>query len=343
MKEKFLEYAVCPACRGRLRLGARRSDGIAGEIRSGALECEPCGLEYPIRDYIPRFLASDNYASSFGLEWKLHARTQLDTSTQTSITRERFYRTTRWPDRLAGQRVLEAGCGAGRFTEIALRAGCELVSFDLSDAVEACLDNHGLVNSWHLFQGDLHHLPLKHALFDRVFCLGVLQHCPRPGAAFEALLPALRPGGALAIDVYERTFKAYLAPRSWLRLITRRIPPALTYRLVKHAVPRLLPAKTWLRKRVPGLGRYLAAMIPIISYEGVLPLSAQQLLEWSILDTFDALSPRYEHRVSEDTVRGWFWEAGLVDVSVERAQGLIIGRGAKHAEARPPALEPVAV
>lgn len=342
MKEAFLEYAACPACRGPLRLGRGRSDGVAGEIRSGALECGACRVEYPVRNYIPRFVSSDNYASSFGLEWRLHARTQLDSLTGASLTRERFHRTTRWPDCLAGQRVLEAGCGAGRFTEIALQAGCELVSFDLSEAVEACLDNHGLVRSWHLFQGDLHSLPLKHALFDRAFCLGVLQHCPRPRAAFEALLPVLRPGGALAIDVYEKTTKAYVTPRFWLRFITRRISPALTYRVVRRAVPKLLPARRWLRERVPLLGKYLAAMVPIISYDGVLLLSREQQVEWSILDTFDALSPRHEHRVSEEAVRAWFGRGGLTDTGVERADGLIIGRGTKAAESRRSTPEPVA-
>lgn len=330
MKDTFLRYAVCPSCRSSLRLG-RRVDGVAGEIRSGCLQCKACDAVYPIRNYIPRFVSSTNYAASFGLEWKRHARTQLDSVNGTSVTRERFQRATRWPADLAGARVLEAGCGAGRFTEVALQAGCELVSFDLSDAVEACLDNHGLRPAWHIFQGDLHHLPLSDALFDRVFCFGVLQHCPNPSRAFGALLPALRPGGTISIDVYERTAKLYATPRFWLRLLTRRMPPSSTYSTIERAVPRLLPVKTWLRQRVPAVGRYMAAMVPVISYEGVLPLPTEYFVEWSILDTFDSLAPRYERRASARAVRAWFQRAGLADTSIEASGGLIIARGTKAA------------
>lgn len=340
MKERFLEYAVCPECRGELRIGGGRTDGVGGEIRTGTLDCQACRVRYPIRNYIPRFAPTDNYARSFGFEWTRHARTQLDKFNGTSITRDRFRRTTRWPDRLDGQRILEAGCGAGRFTEIALSTGGELISFDLSEAVEACLDNHGLIPSWHLFQGDIHRLPLKHALFDRVFCFGVLQHCPDPAAAFQALVPALRPGGEVAIDVYEKTAKVYLTPRFWLRLVTSRLRPEVTYAWVQRGVPRLLPLKTWLGRRVPGVGRYLAAMTPVISYDGVLPLSGGQLREWAVLDTFDMLSPRYENRVSQQDVREWFRRARLARASVERAGTVIVGRGVKPTPIGVPSREP---
>ena len=38
---------------------------------------------------------------------------------------------------LIPNKICEVGCGAGRFTEIMLEAGAEIVSIDLSDAVEA--------------------------------------------------------------------------------------------------------------------------------------------------------------------------------------------------------------
>jgi hypothetical protein len=57
-----------------------------------------------------------------------------------------------------------------------------------------------------------------------------------------------------------------------------------------------------------------------------LPLSASQLKEWAILDTFDMLAPAYDHPQSVPTLSSWFHEAGLADVEVFR-QGLVIGRG----------------
>ena len=324
MKETLLEYLVCPSCRGPLSSGLPRVFGVGGEIRSGVLDCPSCRLEYPVRNYIPRFVPTKNDADSFGVEWKRHPLTQVDRANGTGITRERFYHTTGWPDRLDGQRVLEAGCGSGRFTEIALATGCELVSFDLSEAIDVCLENHGLAPSLHLFQADICRIPLRSGIFDRVFCLGVLQHCPNVSVAFQALLPPLRAGGSLAIDVYEKTFKVFVTPRFWLRLVTSRMRPESLYSLVTGWVPRLLPVKTWLKERVPGIGKYLHIMIPVAYHKGLHPLPESQLLEWSILDTFDMFSPRYENRVANAEVREWFGRAGLVRYTVGRTPHGII-------------------
>lgn len=332
MKERFLNYIVCPACHGRLSLASKQT-GVRGEIRSGNLDCSHCRIEYPIRNYIPRFVPTDNYANSFGLEWKRHARTQLDTYSGVDITKQRFLRTTAWPNRMEGELILEAGCGAGRFTEVVLETAAELVSFDLSEAVESCLENQKLPDRLHLFQGDIYHLPLQNSLFDKVFCLGVLQHCPDVPAAFQNLLPPLKPGGELAIDIYECDFKIFLVPRFWLRLVTSRMRPELLYSIVERSVPRLLPVKTWLKERVPLIGRYLAVAIPIAYYKGVLPLSEKQLVEWSVLDTFDILAPRYENRAGLAQVRTWFTEAGLANIRVDWGGNGIIGLGLKPLEA----------
>lgn len=51
-------------------------------------------------------------------------------------------RLTGWPTHLEGQVILEAGCGAGHFTQIALETAAE--SFRLSLAIEvAARDNAG--------------------------------------------------------------------------------------------------------------------------------------------------------------------------------------------------------
>jgi 2-polyprenyl-3-methyl-5-hydroxy-6-metoxy-1,4-benzoquinol methylase/uncharacterized protein YbaR (Trm112 family) len=326
VKRELLRWLACPACGGALEIRAGAVTGVRGEIRSAALGCRRCRSVVPVRDYIPRFVGSDNYAASFGYEWRRHARTQLDSASGTSLSRDRFFRTTGWPSRMAGERVLEVGCGAGRFSEVALATGCELTSVDISEAVDVALENHGLHPSWHPVQADVYRLPFRARSFDRVFCLGVLQHCPDVDAAFPPLAERLQDGGSIAIDVYERTLKVYATPRFWLRLVTSRMRPEQLYRAVARAVPVLRPARRFIRERIPG-GRYLAALIPVAYYDGILPLSDAQLEEWSILDTFDILSPRHEHRVGLARVRGWFEDAGLeVDVVAFGGNG-IVGTG----------------
>ena len=80
-------------------------------------------------------------------------------------------------------------------------------------------------------------------------------------------------------------------------------------------MPRWLPVDTRLA-RVPKLGRFLTAVVPCWNYTGLLPLERDELVAWAVLDTFDALSPRYDEAQTLETVQGWVRESGLVDADV---------------------------
>ncbi|MBA2432681.1 MAG: methyltransferase domain-containing protein [Chthoniobacterales bacterium] len=93
---------------------------------------------------VPRFVEPDNYASSFGLQWNRHSAVQLDSRNGTRFSRERFYSITEWnPAELKDRLVLDIGCGAGRFAEVALSDGAEVIAVDLSSAVDAAYHNLG--------------------------------------------------------------------------------------------------------------------------------------------------------------------------------------------------------
>ena len=196
---------------------------------------------------------------------------------------------------------MEAGCGAGRFTQIALETGAEVFSFDLTNAVDANQENNGQSQNLSLFQADLYHIPLKRETFDKIFCFGTLQHCPDPRTAFLSLLPYLKSGGEVVIDVYRtRLFRSILLPKSWI-----------------------------LRERIPALGRVAGAFIPVPNYKGQYPLSDAQLVEWATLDTFDMLGPTHVNSQNIQDVRNWFGQAGLQNVQVSYGPNGIIGRGTK--------------
>lgn len=319
MKTSIAHLLACPSCRGPLAPGgARRDDELA---------CRDCARTYPVVREVPRFVSPENYASSFGFQWQLHARTQLDSHNGTGISAQRFFRETRWPEDLTGQRVLEVGCGSGRFSEVVLATGASCFSIDYSLAVDACWANCGAHPRLHVFQADLFHLPFRRGLFDRIFCFGVLQHTPEPARAFASLLPYLKEGGSIAVDAYAWPF-AYLHPRHLLRPVTRHLPADRLYRSVERWVPRLLPISRAL-KRLPAIGPAAARLVPVANYEGVLPLSEEQLQEWAVLDTFDWLSPRFEQPQRAGQLRRWLRDGSLCDVEVERLRGLYVGRGRK--------------
>ncbi|MEP6763878.1 MAG: class I SAM-dependent methyltransferase [Gemmatimonadaceae bacterium] len=289
------------------------------------------GARYAITRGIPRFVPADNYATGFGLQWNHFRRTQLDSFSGHSITHDRFYRFTGFtPQELRGKRVLDVGCGAGRFAEIALAAGAHVVALDYSSAVDACGTNHADKPQLDVVQGDVYALPFEFASFDFVYCLGVLQHTPNVHAAFAALPAMLKPGAKLAIDLYPKLLRNALWPKYWLRPITRRMDAGKLFSLVERMVPVLLPISLAVG-RLPVVGQQLRKFLPVVNYEGVLPLSPSQVKEWAVLDTFDMLAPAYDNPQNVETVREWFNAAGLVNVLVKR-MGFVIGRGEAKAQ-----------
>jgi SAM-dependent methyltransferase len=271
----------------------------------------------PTRNGIPRYVDDVDYAASFGEQWHRYRRVQLDSALGRSLSRDRLFRGTGWtPQELAGELVLEVGCGAGRFTEVLLEAGARVVAVDASSAVEACRETCGDHPRLAIVQADLHELPFRAAAFDRVFCYGVLQHTPDPERAFRALVEQVRPGGLVAADVYRHKefIDRWAAKRLW-RPLTRRMPPNLLRRIIEWYIPRWLPIDNRLNS-VPRLGRFLVAVVPCWNPRGLFDLTWDEEVAWTVLDTFDALAPRYDNPQSLEAVTAWCERAGLVDASV---------------------------
>ena len=311
-----LDEYVCPACRAP----SLRADGAA-------LRCAGCGAAYLVTYGIPRFVAVKNYSSSFGLQWNRHRRTQLDSYVGKPISENRLFATTGWPQKMPGARVLEAGSGAGRFTEILCRTGATVYSFDYSSAVDANAMNNGACPNLRLFQGDILAIPLPEASFDHVLCLGVLQHTPDPKRSFLSLARYVSTGGDIVIDVYRRSVAALLQWKYVLRPLTRRIQAEKLYRCIEAIVPPLVGPTRWLRRVA---GRAGARLSPIVEYSH-LGLTPAQNVEWAVLDTFDMYAPAYDRPQTAAEVRRWFAEAGLAEAEVFNGPNGIVGRGRRPA------------
>jgi len=293
--------------------------------RESDLVCQSCQAQYPVIDGIPRFIQGEDYGESFGFQWRKHYSTQLDSYSGLPISRNRFFSSTKWDTLLDGQKVLEAGSGAGRFTEILLSTGAEVYTFDLSRAVEANHRNNGNNPRLHLFQASIYDIPLPQGSFDKVLCLGVLQHTPDPKQAFFSLVSFVKPGGEIVIDVYKKTISSFFQWKYLLRPILKRCPSKILYRGIRASVAILLPLAIAAGKVFGSLG---ARLFPISSYPRLgLPYALHK--EWSILDTFDMYSPTYDFPQTLRSVRRWLEEAGLQVLHVEFGANGIVARGCK--------------
>ena len=300
---------------------------VSNDGSSAKLICASCGAEYPVLDGIPRFVDNDNYSESFGYQWNVHIKTQLDSYTGLPISRDRLYAATGWVDSPLDDDavVLEAGSGAGRFTEVLVKSGADIYSFDYSRAVDANKTNNGTAENLTLFQGNIFNIPFDDCTFDHVLCLGVIQHTPDPKAAFYSLASKVKPGGKLYIDVYTRSWYHILHWKYILRPLTKRMNRKKLYNIVATVTPRLVPLSRLLRKL---FGRFGSRLVPIVQFSH-LGLNEDVNNEWAILDTFDMYSPAHDHPQSLSTIQSWFDDLGFIDTKVWYGDNGVVGRGTK--------------
>jgi SAM-dependent methyltransferase len=326
MKSEYIKYLVCPKCGSDLEFKEIKKE-ISGRIESGLIVCSKCSAVYEIVNFIPRFVPKENYASSFGLEWNIHSKTQYDSYSGINCSEKRFFEETGWPRNLKGQIILEAGSGSGRFTEQAASTGALVISADYSNAVESNYKSNGNKDNVFIVQADIYSLPFRKQSFDKLLCIGVIQHTPDPYKTFMSLPQFLKAGGKLTIDVYKKNFSVYLTIKYYIRPFTKKMDAGKLYSRTKKYVDFMWPIASIFR-RIPKIGTKINWVLCVADYSQ-LGLKGQILKEWAYLDTFDMLSPRYDYPQTIKTVRKWLQDAGLSDIDVRCGYNGIEARGTK--------------
>ncbi len=326
MIKEILTLLVCPKSGQNLFL----KDEITkdGRIQSGNLVSEDGKIKYEIINFIPRFVEKGNYADNFGMQWNKFRKTQLDSFSKVPISEDRFWKSTGWKNEsLKENIILDAGCGSGRFSEIALKAGAKIIAIDYSNAVDAAYKNLGENKNFNVIQADLFNLPFKKNTFDKVFCFGVLQHTPKPSEGIVSLSKVLKIKGKICVDIYWKRFRSLLHVKYLLRPFTKRMNKEKLLKIIIFLAPFLLMLSSFLLK-IPLLGKYLYRLVPFANYKEIYPLNNSQLLEWGILDTFDMLSPTYDNPQSQKTLINWLKDEGFEDTSSIHST-LLAARGTK--------------
>jgi SAM-dependent methyltransferase len=299
MKPRLLDLVVCPACKGELSL--RPDEASGNDITSGMLTCSACRGGFPIVGGIPRFVAQDSYAASFGDEWHRFRTVQLDSANGTTESEDGFrLKTGLGPADVRGRLVLDAGVGAGRYAEVMARWGGEVVGVDLTRAVDAAAENLRAWPGVHLVQADIFALPFRDETFDIAYSIGVLHHTPDTATAFRRVAAAVKKGGQFGIYVYLAGGLARYVSDA-LRVITTRLPRPLVYYGSAVAIP------LYFLHRLPVVGRVSQAL---------LPTNAHPDWRWRWLDTFDWYTPKYQWKHRYPQVLRWFRDAGFSDLYV---------------------------
>jgi SAM-dependent methyltransferase len=280
--------------------------------RQGDALVDAEGNRIPVLAGVPRVCDPENYTSNFGMQWNAFRETQIDTD-EAGISKRRFFAETAWSqEELSGLDVLEVGSGAGRFSQVVLaHTKANLYSVDYSSAVEANLANNGTLapDRFHLFQASIYEMPFPDDSFDKVFCLGVLQHTPDFAASIKSLVEKARPDGEIVVDFY-----CIRGP--WTKITGKYLLRPFTRRMDQERLLKLVRANAgWMMKLGQGMNRVglqpLTRFLPIPDL-AIMPkgLTSDQLKEWVVLDTFDMLSPEYDNPQRIGTVAKMFERAG---------------------------------
>ena len=284
-------------------------------IRDGNVLRDDKGNSFPVVSDIPRFVEAHNYTDNFGFQWNKFQKTQIDKETRSStFSKERFFTATNWDkEDLAGKDILEAGSGAGRFTQIVLDyTKAKLYSIDYSDAVSANHKN----NSHHgerlqLFQASIYDMPFPDNSFDKVFCFGVLQHTPDFRKSVQCLVDKAKPGGEIVIDFYPiKGWYTKISAKYMLRPFTKKMSHEKLLDRIERNANRLIKSYYFFDRLK--LGMIAHRFIPMCDIKKTLPanLSKEALREWVILDTFDMFSPAYDNPQRIKKVKRWMEESG---------------------------------
>lgn len=291
---------VDPATHDRLE----ERDGVLHDVRSGKDAAR-------IINGIPRFVG-ENYADSFGFQWKHWHDTLSDTRAAGNKKHEVIKRRTHFDQyKTEGATLLECGMGGGDDTEVLLDFPfSEVHSFDISAAVDRAaeyLHDPRLV----LSQASIYDIPYPDYAFDFVFCHRVLQHTPNPEQALRAICRKVKPGGVLFAHCYKRSWRYMMNYKYKVRWLTKRIRYDYVFWYVQTFAKPLHLINAVLRFLGPPGKTISKQFVPFEYIRKYGNLDSKQLLELEKLVTFDALTPRHDHPITSRRFRQIIEEAGF--------------------------------
>lgn len=283
-----------------------------------ACECTKCNSIYKYQNSIIKFVNDNNYSQTFGDQWNKFSKTQIDSFANSNESYLRFFNETGFAKAELSEGVtLDAGCGAGRFMDIALRYGAKVIGLDYSSSVIAASKNMNNLNhnknNYILIQASIYEMPIKNFVIDRIYSIGVLQHMPHRRKAVIALSNTLKTKGKISMWVYEKSFRSLLGYKYWIRPIVKTLSLKQKLILSKILVTLFLPLGL-LFDYIPILNKYLLRLLPFAFRKPRKKSSLKEILEWSVLDTYDNISPEYDNPISEKNLINWLEDSNIIEI-----------------------------
>jgi len=191
---------------------------------------------------------SESTVSSFGFQWTWNSAMRSEEDLRWRVAR-RFQLE---PDEFAGKVVLDAGAGAGDQSRWLLRQGAQVISIDLSSAIDVVAHKLRLEPGWVGVQGDITALPFTENQFDMVYCEGVIQHTRDSALTVKELCRVLKSGGTILATHYDKSKRLLGSMKlAYIMALRKRLSRYERYKLL------LLTGNLAALSYVPLLGKLL--------------------------------------------------------------------------------------
>jgi SAM-dependent methyltransferase len=326
-----LPHVLCPNCAANLVPA-----GVAVDSTESAVwRCAACGFVAPGNStYVALESAdgdstSDHYSIQWGIELGFldFIKTQPKAKSVMPAAQlgwDRLFREIRAEAAKRPVWVYDAACGFGgianEIVDDSTRTYLRYVGADIHGSLPGIIDripaleDCGLLLRWDISNP----LPLNQE-FDFVMCRASLHHTPDPSKSFESICRALKPGGRIAISVYNKKGVCREACDDALRAIVSPMESGEAFEVCRQftvlgQVLQQVAERVSIPEDLPLLG------ISKGEY-GVQELVYYHLLkcfynaefgdERSTLVNFDWYHPPFAFRYSREEVEAWFERAGL--------------------------------
>lgn len=242
----------------------------------------------------------------FGKQWNAFDQTHLSDSERLEIFQQ-YFRLIKWSPK--PRRVLDMGCGSGRWSELAAPLVEELVAAEASAAALAVAMRNVRAPNLSFVQCTPDSLPYPDNYFDLIFALGVLHHVPDTKAGIRFLAAKLAPGGTLLLYLYYALenrplwFRGLWRVTDLMRRVISRLPFAVRY-VISQAIATSV---YWPLARVAKYFR--------VPSSWPLKIYANRSFYVMRTDALDRFGTRLEKRFSRTEICEMLAAAGLCEVS----------------------------
>lgn len=221
--------------------------------------------------------------------------------------------------------ILEVGTGSGFNCKFMAENCCGyVVGADISEGAFVTYQNTINIDNILIIQADLMQLPLRHNLFDFVIADGVLHHTPDTYEAVKELYKLVKPGGQFFFYIYKKMGAVKQFTDHHIREAFKGLSAEECFRQCEP---------------ITELGRELAKLNAKITLENPIPIlgipagthNVQRLIYYNFLKcfwndsfdfetnnmiNFDWYHPHDAHQHTEEEVRQWMREMGVIDYTI---------------------------